>query len=207
MALRLNGSSSGYVELEVPADAGSHTLTLPDSGGSSGQVLSTNGSGTLSFAAPGKILQVVSTTKTDTFSTTNTAYTDVTDLSVSITPASTSNKILIFGHIDFGASADVLVVVQIVRGSTAIGIADAAGSRRQSSVGRYLGTATTGSGTHVAVPFSHLDSPNTTSATTYKIQISSNAAGTLTVNRDSSDGDNGNIFRATSTITAMEVAA
>jgi len=49
MALRLNGSSSGYVELEVPADAGSHTLTLPDGGGSSGQYLQTNGSGTLSW--------------------------------------------------------------------------------------------------------------------------------------------------------------
>ena len=49
MALRLNGSSSGYVELDVPAAAGSHTLTLPDGGGSSGQVLSTNGSGALSF--------------------------------------------------------------------------------------------------------------------------------------------------------------
>ena len=48
MALRLNGSDSGYVELEVPADAGSHTLTLPNSGGSSGQYLQTNGSGTLS---------------------------------------------------------------------------------------------------------------------------------------------------------------
>ena len=49
MALRLNGSSSGYVELEVPAAAGSHTLTLPDSGGSSGQYLQTNGTGTLSW--------------------------------------------------------------------------------------------------------------------------------------------------------------
>ena len=49
MALRLNGSSSGYVELEVPAAAGSHTLTLPDGGGSSGQYLQTNGSGTLSW--------------------------------------------------------------------------------------------------------------------------------------------------------------
>ena len=49
MALRLNGSSSGYVELEVPAAAGSHTLTLPDSGGSSGQYLQTDGSGTLSW--------------------------------------------------------------------------------------------------------------------------------------------------------------
>jgi len=49
MALRLNGSSSGYVELDVPADAGSHTLTLPDGGGSSGQYLQTNGSGALSW--------------------------------------------------------------------------------------------------------------------------------------------------------------
>ena len=49
MALRLNGSSSGYVELEVPAAAGSHTLTLPNSGGASGQYLQTNGSGTLSW--------------------------------------------------------------------------------------------------------------------------------------------------------------
>ena len=49
MALRLNGSSSGYVELEVPADAGSHTLTLPNSGGTSGQYLQTNGSGALSW--------------------------------------------------------------------------------------------------------------------------------------------------------------
>ena len=49
MALRLNGQTSGYVELDVPAAAGSHTLTLPDSGGSSGQYLQTNGSGTLSW--------------------------------------------------------------------------------------------------------------------------------------------------------------
>jgi len=49
MALRLNGSSSGYVELDVPAAAGSHTLTLPDGGGSSGQYLQTNGSGGLSW--------------------------------------------------------------------------------------------------------------------------------------------------------------
>ena len=49
MALRLNGSSSGYVELDVPAAAGSHTLTLPDGGGSNGQYLQTDGSGGLSW--------------------------------------------------------------------------------------------------------------------------------------------------------------
>ena len=43
----------------------------------------------------GNILQVVSTTKTDTFSTTSTSYVDITGLSVSITPTSTSSKIFI----------------------------------------------------------------------------------------------------------------
>ena len=50
MALRLNGSSSGYVELEAPATAGSNTLVLPNGNGSSGQYLQTNGSGGLSWA-------------------------------------------------------------------------------------------------------------------------------------------------------------
>ena len=49
MALRLNGQTSGYVELEAPATAASNTLTLPNGNGSSGQVIQTNGSGVLSF--------------------------------------------------------------------------------------------------------------------------------------------------------------
>ena len=76
MALRLNGSSSGYVELDVPAAAGSHTLTLPDGGGSSGQYLQTNGSGGLSWQ-----------TVTDTGAqwTIDTTGTSLTGSSVSVT--------------------------------------------------------------------------------------------------------------------------
>jgi len=206
MTLRLNGSTSGYTEIDAPAVAGSNTLVLPTGNGSSGQFLQTNGSGTLSFASQ-RILQVVSTTKTDTFSTTNTAYTDITGLSVNITPSSSSNKILVFGHVDIGCSADVFIVLQIVRNSTAVGIADAAGSRVSATSGRFLGSATNGSNTHSNVPFSFYDSPATTSSTTYKIQIGSNAAGTLVVNRGSTDADGSNTWRGTSTITVMEVAA
>jgi hypothetical protein len=50
--LRLSGSTSGYVGLAPAAAAGSTTYTLPSADGSSGQVLSTNGSGTLSWATP-----------------------------------------------------------------------------------------------------------------------------------------------------------
>jgi hypothetical protein len=49
MTLRLNGSTSGYVEIDAPDEAGSNTLILPDGNGTSGQVLSTDGSGGLSF--------------------------------------------------------------------------------------------------------------------------------------------------------------
>jgi len=49
MALRLNGSTSGYVEIDAPATAGSNTLTLPNGNGTSGQYLQTNGSGGLSW--------------------------------------------------------------------------------------------------------------------------------------------------------------
>ena len=49
MSLRLNGSTSGYVELDAPATAGSNTLVLPDGNGTSGQYLQTDGSGGLSW--------------------------------------------------------------------------------------------------------------------------------------------------------------
>jgi len=53
MALRLNGSTSGYVELNAAATSASNTLTLPNGNGSSGQYLQTNGSGALSWASGG----------------------------------------------------------------------------------------------------------------------------------------------------------
>ena len=100
MALRLNGSSSGYVELEVPAAAGSHTLTLPDGGGTSGQYLQTNGSGTLSWATvtTPEILQVVhalNDTEGSATGTSATSYND-TGLSATITPVAAGSSILIF---------------------------------------------------------------------------------------------------------------
>jgi hypothetical protein len=49
MTIRLNGQTSGYVELEAPATAGSNTLVLPTGNGTSGQYLQTNGSGALSW--------------------------------------------------------------------------------------------------------------------------------------------------------------
>jgi len=85
MSLRLSGATSGYTEIEAPAVAGSNTLTLPNSNGSNGQVLITNGSGTLSFAtaATGDV------TLTGTQTLTNKTLTAPTIASANLTTALT----------------------------------------------------------------------------------------------------------------------
>ena len=77
MAIRLNGSTSGYVELDAPATAGSNTLVLPTGNGTNGQYLQTNGSGGLSWAGigdTGKILQVVQTESSTNTTNSTTTY-------------------------------------------------------------------------------------------------------------------------------------
>ena len=56
MAIRLNGSTSGYTEIDAPAVAGSNTLVLPTGNGTADQALVTNGSGALSFADRGRMV-------------------------------------------------------------------------------------------------------------------------------------------------------
>ena len=57
MTIRLNGSTSGYTEIDAPATGGNNTLVLPTGNGSADQALVTNGSGTLSFADRGRMVQ------------------------------------------------------------------------------------------------------------------------------------------------------
>ena len=205
MALRLNGSSSGYVELDVPAAAGSHTLTLPDGGGSSGQYLQTDGSGGLSWAGvtTGKILQVVNAHKTDAESyTPSTTWTDVASLSVSITPSSASNKVYLTATVN--AATDVRAHFRILRGSTPIAVGDAAGSRVQSFASDFQRV---GGPDIRSASVSWLDSPSTTSATTYKIQVRLDGGGTVYINRPESTIDAGSYGRPVSSLILLEVAA
>lgn len=151
----------------------------------------------------GKILQVVSAAKTDAFTTTSTSYTDLTGLSVNITPSSTASRILVgYSVIAQGLHATNMGGIQLVRDSTAILVADAAGSRSVSS-----SIVSERSATHTAHQSNvFVDSPATTSATTYKLQIRT-YAGTIWVNRTNSDTDFSAYYRGTSTLYAMEVSA
>ena len=92
----------------------------------------------------GSVLQVLSTVKTDTFSSTSTSLTDITGLSVAITPSSTSNKILVIVNCAV-TGADAGIGFSIVRGSTEIYLGDADGSKsRFSMTGFYAsGSPTT----------------------------------------------------------------
>ena len=90
MALKLAGSTSGFVALDAPASAGSNTLVLPADNGSNGEFLKTNGSGTLDWAGGGKILQVVKGTALTAIKyDSSTTFTNMSDTlpSVTITPA------------------------------------------------------------------------------------------------------------------------
>jgi hypothetical protein len=156
----------------------------------------------LTNLSAGKVLQVKQTNKTDTFSTTSTSFTDVTGLSVSITPSSSSNKILVIVDLQVGSRTDSQCMFQLLRGSTSINIGDASGSRTRA-------TAEQDAGTHdgansIAITF--LDTPNTTSATTYKIQMRV-TGNTHCINRTRNDADASSEARTTSSITVMEIEA
>lgn len=138
-----------------------------------------------------RVLQVVQTTKNDTFSTTSTSFVDVTGLTVSITPSSTSSKILVMCSV-FGNNQTEFVYMQLVRNSTNIGV-PSGGSAPSSTSGTVYQTT---------MALNWLDSPNTTSATTYKIQARC-GSGTAWINRFGFSAD----VTCVSSITVMEISA
>jgi hypothetical protein len=155
-----------------------------------------------SLGAIGGVIQVVSATKTDTFTMASTTYADVTGLSVSITPRSTSNKILVLANLVAVADSGVTNgAARLMRDSTAIAVGAAAGSRTPATFG--LDANSYGDSPSVIT----LDSPNTTSSLTYKMQVRRNGgSGTIFVNRTKDDSDSSGIERFASSITVMEIA-
>ena len=162
----------------------------------------------------GKVLQVVSTTKTDSFvSSTITENTgvDITGLSVNITPSSTSSKILIIYNANGSFSYSTRqgsCGIRLLRNSTFISAPTSSGTRPTITAGNnFQGAADDNCETNVAGSF--LDSPSTTSSTTYKLQAY-NMASTgraVAINRTYGDNDETNVrTRSTSTITVYEIA-
>jgi hypothetical protein len=201
--------------VQVYDDAAARTTALPSP--NEGQVTYRKDTKLLeaftgsAFTAVSSILQVVQTVKTDVFSTTNTAFVDVTGLAVSITPRATTSKILVFVDLqisDAGNIGNDAVGARLLRGGTVIYQGDADGAKAR---GIALNKTSAGSATQrqaSPIPAIFLDSPNTTSATTYKVQVYSAGGGSRTafVNRAGQEDNNTTSMRVASSITVMEVA-
>ena len=158
-------------------------------------------------ASGGGIIQVVQASKTDTTSTTSQdSFVDL-GLSASITPTSTSSKILItvsIGRVCKNSSSIRLCPFRILRDATGIGIGVVDGVKLRSNfVISDSGDNNYGQGG----AYQYLDSPSTTSSTTYKIQWSGQAGETWYLHRSSSNTDNTDTIntRSASHIILMEV--
>jgi len=181
-----NASGTGVITLEAPNTNTDRAITLPDAAGeliniapsTSGNVLTSDGTDWTSAAAAagGKVLQVVQGTTSTEVSTSATTWIDG-GLSASITPSSTSSKILVSfaANIRVGTGADIQGGLRLVRGASTViqnygnnvfGVYDA--GENPLFYGSFMGT--------------YLDSPSTTSATTYKYQGRNYSDGTFYMN-------------------------
>ena len=147
----LTGDTSGAITVAAPAVAGTNTLTLPASTGT----LAT----TADIPASGKILQVVNATQNTEVATTSSSLVD-TGLTATITPSATSSKIAVWYTMPILVQTTDIIQVALIRGSTNI-------------LNNVRAMYAQNPSSQQVISNCFLDSPSTTSATTYKVQFSS----------------------------------
>jgi len=197
MSIVLQGSTSGSITLQEPAVAGTTVLTLP---AVTGTVL------TDTSPKAGNVLQVVQATKTDTATTSSGTYASL--LSANITPTSSSSKILVIANISIGGYGST-PALRLNRGGTDILLSDTSGNRQRTTYGMHW----TASGALVFAQFlqlpvamTYLDSPSTTSSTTYAVYWAELNGATSYCNRSYANNDETWSPTSTSSITLMEIA-
>jgi len=165
MALVIKGSSSGQITLDVPAAAGTNTITLP----ASTFTVPTSG-GTIVKSSHAELTAIV---------TGSGAFSDITGLEAAITPASTSNKILLLATGSVGTATTLSCAFRFTENNAAVGIGDPSSSRDRASF------KIQSSNLNASQNFcgSCILSPNSTSTLTYRVQIESDAEGSYAVNR------------------------
>jgi hypothetical protein len=196
----LNTRGSGLINLGSASDGNVFTGT--------GAGLPT---GFEAAAGGGKLLQLgaaQSVTKTDVFtSTAGATYTDITDMSVAITPSATTSRILVLVAANIcNATATNASRIQLLRDSTPIAVGTGTlGNRIAASFETNLGS---GSRTSTSGSIIHLDAPSSTSEITYKLQGKCVvSADTFLLNRTGADDDSAGRSRMASSITVIEIGA
>ena len=219
--LNCHVNSHGVILQSPPHSAGqSYTIKLPDNQIAADKFIkikSITGSGSTAVgqaefadAGGGKVNQVIQTVKTDTFSSSSGSFTDITGMSATITPSASDSKVLVMVNINVASTyRDRWVALQLLRGSTNIYLGDAASSRTRAS-SFYVFFDATGKDTNIYErTMIFLDSPSTTSSTTYKLQGKTQTSNSpsFVVNRSGGDTDADYGGRTASSITLMEIKA
>lgn len=209
--IKANASGTADFTIEAPATDSALTLTLPAETGSlltnASDLPAANLTGTLpaidgsnlTGITTGKVLQTLMGSRTSVLAVSTSTWTTI--CSVTITPSATSSKILVHGHANWGGGDDV--TFRFLRGSTPIGVGDANGNRTQCTFAggaRHPYDMANGSG-------NWLDSPSTTSATTYYLQVHREGGGTCYVNRGPLDENHGHQELGSSAIIVSEISA
>jgi hypothetical protein len=184
------------------------TITTPADGDT---IVYDSATGEWENSPSGKILQVVHVTRTDPMVTGSVGvsdFVDIPNLFATITPTSATSKILVSSIVHASGGNGVRVATRILRGSTVLDIGDAGTGQTRAGAGAFVDV--NGIVAMANMTQTVLDSPNTTSALTYKVQVGNVQTGAvsfLTVNRTSDDVGDGFRLRVTSSITLMEVSA
>ena len=160
-------------------------------------------------APSGKVLQVIQVTKVDTQSfspggsDSPETFNDITGLSTSITPSSASNKILILANVMGSATNNSFL--SVFRGATNLASPTSPSGRTPAFAGDFLNSSDNDKAFTYSIMY--LDSPSTTSSTTYKLGVTIWAdAQTIYINRSETDTDAGWQPRGVSSLILMEIA-
>jgi hypothetical protein len=171
MALVIKGSSSGQVTIDVPASAGTNSLTIPAS------------TGTLALTSQLAGLIIKSSHDEITANATGSGTFSNIGLEAPITPASTSNKILLITTGSIGLNTTG--AFRFTENNSAVGIGDPSGSKDRASFKCIAGNLN-GSQNFIG---SCILSPNSTSELTYRVQIESESGNSWFLNRSFNDSN------------------
>lgn len=159
----------------------------------------------------GAVLQVSQATFTGTQTIApsgNMNWTDITSLSVSITPTSSTSKFLLMAQISCASATDRIIALRFTGGNAGNFVGDTAGSRAR--VGTFLTSPSGPSyGINTSLMMNYVDSPATASAITYKVQAAPNfSSGSVLINSNiGSDSDQAYLPRSACSLIVMEIAA
>ncbi len=193
LSAMVGDSGSGGTKGLVPAPAAG------DAAG--GKFLKADGTwATPAGGGSGKILQVQSFAKTDTASVTGTSFSSV--FTGTITPSSSSSKVLVLVSLNVSAATSNAVFVRLTKSSSILLQGDAASNRTRVTSNAYANQPSQ----MLASTVNYLDSPASTSALTYEIEIASSGSGAVYLNRSATDTDSAAFARAASTMLLLEVA-